>query len=327
MSIPYTATLSIDQATRTTLQQNGYTLYVFKGINAGSGATSTVWVTISGNQLYDQSSNQISWSEDYYIGEESTVIENGASISGTNPYISSSAIQSIDLGQNYTFPGSAWTPQSTSQPTETAFTILNTEAAVNNFYVSQKVAGGPTDYIVVKPVLGSGGLGEFTPIETFAMILSTQPYSTGTMITQAFSPGVVITMPGITNATLAYDQASGWSATAGEMTTLQLGDAVYDSMLAAAGNSMATAGRYPGAPAVASLANGKNTTSKSKVDGVRLVGLTGVNYSTTTKVTVQCNGKYNYTIMTDQTDTTVDLGSGNYSVANNSGGTIQYEWK
>ena len=114
--INYSVTLQIDQATRTLLQQKGYTLYLFKGINAGTGATSTVWLTVSGDQLYDQSSNTISWYEDYYIGEESTEIQNGAAISGTNPYATADSILSISLGQNYIFPGTAWNPQSADQP-------------------------------------------------------------------------------------------------------------------------------------------------------------------------------------------------------------------
>jgi len=325
--ITYTATLSIDQATRDFLKSKGYTLYVFKGINAGSGATSTVWITISGNQLYDQSSNIITWYEDYYVGEESTEIENGASISGTNPYISPNNITSVSLGQNYIWPGSSWNPQAGNQPTETAFTIQNNEPVINNFYVSQKVEGGPTDYIVVTEIAGSGGVGQFTPIETFAMILSTQSQSTGTMITEAFSPGVIVTMTGITSAALSYDSGTGWNVTAGQSTPLQLGDAVYDSMMNAAETSAATEGRYPGAPFVTNLADGKKTTSNGKVSGVRLVGMQGVNYSTQTNVTVQCNGKYSYNKMTDQTNVSVDLGQGTYSVSNNSGGTIQYAWE
>ncbi len=240
MGIPYSATLAIDQPTRAFLKTNGYTLYLFKGINAGKGATSTVWLTVTGNQLYDQAANTITWSEDYYIGEESTEIQNGAAVDGTNPYITSNNIQSVSLGKNYTFPGTAWNPQATDQPSNDTFTILNTEQSVNNFYVSQKTTSGPEDYIVVKSLLGSGELGTFEPIETVAMILGTQAYSTGTMITQAFSPGAIVTLPGITAASLAYDQSTGWSATAGELAHMQLGDAVYDSMLNAAAASVAT---------------------------------------------------------------------------------------
>lgn len=324
--ISYSATIQIDATTRAFLQSKGYTLYLFKGINAGSGATSTVWLSISGNQLYDQSSNTITWEEEYYIGEESNEIENGASVSGTNPYVSPTAIVSISLGENYIFPGTAWNPQSVAQPNEQVFTIQNTEQSINNFYVSQKVTTGPADYIVVTELLGSGGLGTFEPIETVAMILSTQPYSTGTMITEAFSPGAIVTLAGITAASLSYDMNSGWAASAGELSTLELGNPVYNSMLTAAGASVATVGRYPGAPLVASLQNGKTTKSKTKINGVKLIGISGVQYSANTTVTVRCGDQYAYVTMTDQTNRTVALGNGIYHVTNNSGGTINYNW-
>jgi hypothetical protein len=133
MGISYSATLAIDQPTRAFLKTNGYTLYLFKGINAGKGATSTVWLTVTGNQLYDQAANTITWSEDYYIGEESTEIQNVATVEGTNPYITSNNIQSVSLGKNYTFPGTAWNPQAINQQSDITFTILNTEQSVNNF--------------------------------------------------------------------------------------------------------------------------------------------------------------------------------------------------
>ena len=77
-----------------------------------------------------------------------------------------------------------------------------------------------------------------------------------------------------------------------------------------------------------SLANGKKTTSSSKVDGVNLKGIRGVVYSTSSKVTVKNTTKDNihHQIMTDQTNVDVKLERGDYSVDNNSGGTIEYKW-
>jgi hypothetical protein len=77
-----------------------------------------------------------------------------------------------------------------------------------------------------------------------------------------------------------------------------------------------------------SLADGKKTTSSKKVDGVNLKGIRGVTYSTTSKVTVKNTTKDNihHQVMTDQTNQDVRLERGDYSVANNSGGTIDYSW-
>jgi rhizosphere induced protein len=81
----------------------------------------------------------------------------------------------------------------------------------------------------------------------------------------------------------------------------------------------------------ASLPNGQSTTSPKKVKGVTLKGVSGATYSATSKVTVynKTEDSYEYQIMTDQTDVTLDPGTtgvGEYRVTNNSGGTITYEW-
>lgn len=77
-----------------------------------------------------------------------------------------------------------------------------------------------------------------------------------------------------------------------------------------------------------SLSDGKTTTSHVKVNGVRLKGMTGQNYSTTSKVTVKNNteDKYEYQVMTDQTNVDIKLDKGDYSLTNHSGGAIDYEW-
>lgn len=239
MSIPYSAVINIDADTRQFIKEQKYTLYLFKGINAGPGAVSTVWTTISDDQLYDQDQNTIGWSEDYYIGEESNEVKNGASVDGINPYISKSSVQSVALGKNYTFPGVKWNTQATDAPDSTLFSIQNQELRVNYFYVSQKILSGPGDYIVVKPLLGDG-LGTFEPIETIAMMLAARPVATGTMVTQAFSAGALVTLAGITEASISYDKGKSWTVTAGDYKKLELGDNVYDSMLKAASVSAAS---------------------------------------------------------------------------------------
>ena len=238
MSIPYSAVINMNADTRQFIKDQQYTLYLFKGINAGPGAVSTIWTTISNDQLYDQDQNTIGWSEDYYIGEESNEVKNGASVAGVNPYISKSSVQSVNLGKNYTFPGIKWNPQATDAPDTTLFSIHNEELRVNNFYVSQKILSGPGDYIVVKPILGDG-LGTFEPIETIAMMLAARPVATGTMVTQAFSAGALVTLEGITAASISYDKDKSWSVSAGDYKKLEIGDNVYDSMLKAASVSAA----------------------------------------------------------------------------------------
>lgn len=77
-----------------------------------------------------------------------------------------------------------------------------------------------------------------------------------------------------------------------------------------------------------SLQDGKTTTSQGKKNGVRLQGIPNQKYSESMKVTIKnlTTGTIDYQVMTTQTDVNKTLGNGEYSVTNNSGGTINYSW-
>jgi hypothetical protein len=72
------------------------------------------------------------------------------------------------------------------------------------------------------------------------MMLATGSASTGTMITKAFSAGALVTLAGITDASISYDKGKSWTVTAGAYKKLEIGDNVYDSMLKAASVSAAS---------------------------------------------------------------------------------------
>jgi len=84
----YSVSIELDVETRRFLKQGSYSLYVFKGINAGLGAQSTVWLKLTGNrELYHQNQVQISWEQQYYIGETLTKAQDGAILPpGTDVY-------------------------------------------------------------------------------------------------------------------------------------------------------------------------------------------------------------------------------------------------
>ena len=226
----YTVSLSMETETRQFLKQQGYTLYVFKGINAGKGAQSTVWISLTDDLLYNQDPIGISWEEDLFIGETTTQLKQGATVSGTNPYIDSTTITAVNLGQNYIYQGLQWNPDPTTGVNPNAFSIENNTSKVNNFYVSQKSDINP-DCIVVQSILGTQGVATFIPIQTISMILSTNEQQKGTIITQAFSPGFIITLIGNqTSINITYDINKGWGGPTGSTSKLAKGDSVYDAM-------------------------------------------------------------------------------------------------
>jgi len=236
----YNVDIQLNQETRTFLKDNGYSLYAFKGINAGKGAESTVWLKLTGDkELYNQPVININWEEDYYIGETTTSFQSGATVVGTSPFVEPDKIKSISVGKAYTYEGTTgWDQNPGTSLNPQSFEILNTPQSVNNFYVSQKNSIGSTaanDYIVVKPVVGNGGLADFEPIQTVSFILATTPLTEGTIIFTAFSPGIVGTVPNDgTPLQLTYDINKGWSGPSGSTEDLKFGSDIYEAMLSAA---------------------------------------------------------------------------------------------
>jgi hypothetical protein len=243
--VSYTVNINIDPNTSPFLKDHDYSLYAFKGINAGPGAISTVWQIISGDTLYDNPSISIKWDELYYIGETTTQLQNSATITGVNPYTVNGQPTAIQLNALYKYEGNAkgWNQNQIPSPSSPpdAFWIENDESKVNNFYVSQQADNGSdpnTNYIAVQQLLGNGGNGYFQPIEVVALIFANQVQQVGTLIEEAFSPGAIITMVGTTEGTVTYDKDKGWSGAAAQVTSLNNGDPIYQSMLQSHLNSL-----------------------------------------------------------------------------------------
>ncbi len=230
----YTVNLELDADTRKFLEDGEYSLYVFKGIDAGKGAASAVWLKLGGSTVYGQGIVGISWEETYYVGETLTQIQSDAVISGVNPYMNTKNTVPVTLGNSYLYQGTTWNQNPIVAPTESAFWIENQPSQVNSFYVSQKSSLGGTgadDFIVVQRILGNGGTASFTPIEVVAMLWTTQPVKKGAIITRAFSAGAVITMVGTTSADIAYDKDKGWIGPSSQTSIIRSGSPLYESML------------------------------------------------------------------------------------------------
>ncbi len=230
----YTLTLSLDQDTRTFLKNGTYSLFVFKGIDAGSGAASTVWFKLTGDKdLYNQPVIPIKWEEEFYIGEnkDPTIID-GASAGGFSPYVKPNDIRPVKLGQTYIYEGISWDVDSIKAPSETAFWIQNKPSSENAFYISQKIDSGANDYIVVQTAAGNGGTVSFTPIATISMIFASSKIQKGTIITQAFSSGTIITFVGDTETKVTYSSSNGWDVPSSQQGgNLSIGDSIYSKMV------------------------------------------------------------------------------------------------
>jgi hypothetical protein len=227
MATNFTLSLNIDADSRTFLQNEGYTLYLFKGLAAGSGGASTIWTTVGGTDLYDQDPISLAWSDEYTIGEESSALENGASFGGTNAYLSADDILPVALGKAYTYAGISWDANPATAPTTSAIWIVNQEARINHFYVAQQIGATAFSPVAVQSLPGAGGVDAFTPVEAVALILSNETYAAGTIITAAFASGAIVSFAGITSATVSWSANSGWSA---NTEPLALGASIYAAL-------------------------------------------------------------------------------------------------
>lgn len=236
MGIMYSVTITMDSSTRNFLKEQGYSLYAFKGVDAGAGAQSTVWITVTGSTLYDNASITISWEENFYTGQTSTQVSGGAVVSGINPYKGGGQQAApLALGKVYIYEGVDWNSNPDNGEAD-AFTVVNTPPQVNSFYMTQKSTSSsvPADqqFIVVKQILGSSGLATFKPIQVVSFILSSEAEQVGTIITQAFSPGAIVSLPsGQFTATISYNENTGWSGDSSVFSQLKSMDPVYTTML------------------------------------------------------------------------------------------------
>ena len=125
--VDYVVSVKILEPTRTWLRGHTYSMFVFKGIQAGAGAVSTVWQKITDSQLYAQETNRITWTENFYIGETQTQtpMESGVKIQGVNPYNVGGSPAAVGLGKQYTFGATAWEPNPKDYFQTDRFAILN----------------------------------------------------------------------------------------------------------------------------------------------------------------------------------------------------------
>jgi hypothetical protein len=201
MSTQYSVTISLDSSTVTALQDGGYQLYGFQGVDAPGDGVPVVWFSTTAFS----STNEIEWEEQY--GGYTSTTTNLAP--GTQIIASSSA--AMNLGQLMTVntggigtvtnngtPGSLEILNNTNTQFTCGITVLNYVTNVSN-------------PICAFPLYGSG-LDEFTPIELAFFMFATTPVNTGTVIEQAFSPGILVDLTGGTTTTaVSYDINNGWT--------------------------------------------------------------------------------------------------------------------
>jgi hypothetical protein len=192
-------TMSADTVKK--LHSGNYNLYGYKAVQAKqSGGSPVVWFTLPESDYL--TSTTIKWSVQYQAYfSNSTIIPNGN--------VAASFPQDIGLGQTLQVvdPGIG---QLMNGGTPDTISILNTTDAEYTCGIAQQPTNGPANPICAFPLYGQQ-LDVIAPIEKVLLAFSTVPVNTGTVVEQAYGPGVLIDLTSDNQRAVTFGIDGGWS--------------------------------------------------------------------------------------------------------------------
>ena len=198
----YTVSVAMDQQTVDSLFGGGFFLYGFKAVKAAGNGAPLVWFKSQDFSL----DTTVQWEVLYQAyTSKSSIIPNGT-IKATSPY-------DIDLDQtlNVTSPtGTGAVDTTVGVPG--AISIMNLTTTQFTCGISQQQASGDYSPMCAFNLFGNN-LDVIAPIEKVFLMFSTNPVNTGTVVMQAYSPGLLIDLTGApgNERTVMYDINAGWS--------------------------------------------------------------------------------------------------------------------
>jgi len=199
MATPYSITISMSQDTVNALKDGGFNLYGFKAVGTSQkGGQPLVWFTSTAFGL----SVSIDWTEQYEIYTSTTQIAPGVTITGTNAY-------PANLGQCLNVTDASGTGTIVNGSAPMALEANNETTTQLTCGIGQSVQGA-VSILCAFPLYG-GNMDVMQPIEKVALMLSTTPINTGSVIEQAFAPGIILDLTTDANAKITFDINNGWS--------------------------------------------------------------------------------------------------------------------
>jgi hypothetical protein len=201
----FNVTINMDANTIKNLKNAGFRLYGFKAVEVSmQGGLPLVWFeTDNINQ-----STSITWEESFsgYISNQTSPAENTIiTASCTN--------EAVDLGQTMVIDETGNCQNTTSTGTKGAISILNKGNTQYTCGINQVVNGRPQALCAI-PLFG-GNLDVIMPIQKVFFMFATRQVKMGTVIVQAFSPGVLLDLTGVSERTVGYDVNKGWGPEGG----------------------------------------------------------------------------------------------------------------
>lgn len=193
--------IAMSQTDVTTLKNQGFKLFGFKAVNVSvQGGAPLVWFSTTSYLA----STTVKWQEEYqaYISQEVNLTP--------KTQISASNSHAIDLGQTMTISTAGSLSVQKDGPSE-AISVTAQQGQSWTTGLNQIVDGTPSPLCAV-PVL-SGFLNRFVPINKVLFMFATQPYVAGTVIVQAFSPGILVDLTGVSSRSVTFGINDGWGPT------------------------------------------------------------------------------------------------------------------
>jgi hypothetical protein len=193
----YQVVITMNPATVQALNNGNFSLYGFKAVeSSGGGGAPLVWMQ---TQNYS-SSTVVTWEEQYqaYVSN-SQLMPNVTVIPSFSEAISPGQTLQVQQGGGVVVPGG---PSS-------GISILNQSQMQYTCGISQMVGNSPSPYCAF-PLYGNM-MSVIAPLSKVLLMFSTVPAQVGTVVYQAYGPGILIDPTGANERNVSYDINSGWN--------------------------------------------------------------------------------------------------------------------
>lgn len=200
MASSFKVNLTMSGDTVGTLQKLGYKLYGFRVVQGSPGAKPVIWFQTTTFEL----NNTVQWTEEYQAyTSRSEVIPRGQ--------IDAAASYPADLGQVLQVTNPMGIGQVVKEGgSDGAICIVNLTSSRFTCGISQAQPDGSFGPICAFQLLGNN-MDEIMPIEKIFLMFSAVPLNTGVVLEQAYGPGVLIDLTGVSSRAVNYDADAGWT--------------------------------------------------------------------------------------------------------------------
>lgn len=197
----YSVGIEMAVQTALALEQGGYRLFGFKGVQSSTpNGAPVVWL----NTGTYSTETEIRWERQFEAYGSTSEIKPGVEISGRNS-------QPIKLGEKFTIISDLGIGEVSTGGPSGIITVINNRTKPFAVGVSQAQAGQRAAPLCAVQLYGLNS-ATFLPVEKVLLTFATQPFQVGTVIVQMFAPGLLIDMGTEQRRNVTFDINHGWSA-------------------------------------------------------------------------------------------------------------------